>query len=1022
MLAEEELRDRLLASAELAALVGNRIFGGRAAQSAVLPLLVWKRISGSEDHALDGPAGLVRGRFAIDCYADTYEATVVIGAAAAAALQQNSPSLELYLDARQDFYEDETPKRFRRSLDFTSLEVPFVPFEPAPEPPLPATGTGSASLAPPVLAATGQVGAALPVEGLALSGVARVGQSITVTNPTGGSCFVQATHGPVETYYQPWRDLDLFQPEPAFTLLEDWLGLKLRVRVPILDVNGIPTGDSYVSNEIGPILHAVDPESEPGAQTVSTPAAFAAAAADAGVSTIVLAAGTIWDGATFPNAISGKRITTPQDNPAIIRDSFVRPTNWQNVTYEGMVHHHSRAWLMASVVNRDFCFEPTGGCNNLLVIAGKAYADDITEAEAKAVPPTLLQSPYRKPATPPADPLLPYTVDGTDGMTFTIEGFNVSVVPNAEIRGFWGRNMDRVLVKQVNHQARNVRAHGIYFDGLLLQNGSSGAGRIDGLALSGWLSIYDEIDATANSLGSGNAPHTDGAQRQGAGTATGYVFDRYVMVPGRTRAWADGLPGGGNGVMPSLITSAPMVSPRFRRCLWNCSGSVATYMANRDYQLDYVTSIPFSSETTSAARFNGFTAGNPYLNEGRVSRSLLGGPITSTLTAPSFYLRTKRAWSNIRSELDTYVRGAIDYRPDDLADLAIVSRPQPGYEGDGSLTATGHWKPLGALPATPVIAALAGQPGGFDLQITEVVGATAYRIRYRPTSDPLGPWEVSPEDVASPLFEIRGLGSTGREYEVQAWVETDDGVSNWSAPSLVLTENAVVPPFPAAGDVANIATETYSSGATNALTWQIFTDVSVPAHSVLAVAVGRDGTAPTSVIGADTAWSQAASSGVSGVRGSVFFFHNASGSPVLKSLQVDFNGSEQGTAVAAIFAVEPGATVVGLGSGQGSGSASSAHNPPSFNAGAIRKTLWMGVAVGDGNVAYSAAPSGFTAAPSTASAAFQGLTVRQGAGSASASTAVAFAFVEARTLDPTAFTAGGAVSWAALTCAFAQID
>lgn len=129
-LAETELRERLVDSTALAALVGGRIYGGRAAQNAVLPFVVWKRISGFAEHDLDGVTGLSSGRFAIDCYGATYEASVEVAHEAAKALQVNSATLELYLDSQQDFYEDDTPKRFRRSMDFTSLEVEAVPTDP----------------------------------------------------------------------------------------------------------------------------------------------------------------------------------------------------------------------------------------------------------------------------------------------------------------------------------------------------------------------------------------------------------------------------------------------------------------------------------------------------------------------------------------------------------------------------------------------------------------------------------------------------------------------------------------------------------------------------------------------------------------------------------------------------------------------------------------------------------------------------------------------------------------------------
>lgn len=129
-LAETELRDRLVDSTALAALVAGRIYGGRAEQNAVLPFVVWKRISGFAEHDLGGVTGVSNGRFAIDCYGATYATSVQVASAAAKALQVNSATLELYLDGQQDFYEDDTPKRFRRSMDFTSLEVEAVPVNP----------------------------------------------------------------------------------------------------------------------------------------------------------------------------------------------------------------------------------------------------------------------------------------------------------------------------------------------------------------------------------------------------------------------------------------------------------------------------------------------------------------------------------------------------------------------------------------------------------------------------------------------------------------------------------------------------------------------------------------------------------------------------------------------------------------------------------------------------------------------------------------------------------------------------
>lgn len=872
----------------------------------------------------------------------------------------------------------------------------------------------------------------LPPGGLSISGAARVGETITVTNTTGLSCFIQSTFGQVETYYEPWKDLDLIQPEPGFVIPEDWLGLKLRVRVPLLDpVTELPTGTSIVSNEIGPILHAVDPATEAGAEVVSTPAQLASAVSNPATSIIVLATNSEWEAADFPATIDSKRITTPQNSPAVIKNTLLRPTAWTNITWEGMVHYNQASWLETSSANRDWCFEPNqsgGTCDNILVIAAKVLTDNIDETTVKAVPPTLLQSPYRNNGLAP-NPLGPaYEANGTNGMRFVIEGFNLRLVPNVEVRGYWGRNMARVLMTRLTHKVRNVRAHFFYQDGLLLQGGSGSAvGGADGLALSGWLSIYDEADAKTNATGSGNGPHTDGTQFQGFGTSGGYTHDRYVTVPGNTRAWADGMgSGGGPGVMPALITSIPYPKPRIRRALLNTVGSIGLYMAQEDYQLDYVTHIPFGTTGGGAARFNGFNnlvPENLYRGEGRVSRSLISGNVFSQDTSSAFYQRIKQSNVNFGASVATYVKGTLSYRANDLADVALLSRPQPGYEDRGALTASGHWRPLGAFPSVPAISSIAPAPGGFDATITPVAGATAYRLRWRATGNVNGAWQVPSvaEETSSNVFAIRGQGSSPVELEVQAWVETVDGVSVWSGSSIVTTQAAIVPDFPAGGDVANITTATYASPGSNQLDWQVFTSLSVPAHSVIAVAVGRDGTANTTVIGSDTDWTQVATGGVSGARVTVFYFHNATGSPVNKSLQVAFGGSEQGTAISAIFPVTPGATIYAGGAGAGSGSASTAHNPPSFDAGAVRKHLWLVAAAGDTNVSYTSAPGSFTSSPTVASSAFTGLVSAPGATTSSASTGMAFNFIETQTVDPTSLIANNGVSWATVNCAFAEL-
>lgn len=66
-----ELRDFLLASSGIAALVGNRIFATQAAQRPNLPYLVFFTVTASETKAHDGPTGNEEYRIQIDVYSDT---------------------------------------------------------------------------------------------------------------------------------------------------------------------------------------------------------------------------------------------------------------------------------------------------------------------------------------------------------------------------------------------------------------------------------------------------------------------------------------------------------------------------------------------------------------------------------------------------------------------------------------------------------------------------------------------------------------------------------------------------------------------------------------------------------------------------------------------------------------------------------------------------------------------------------------------------------------------------------------
>lgn len=119
---EEKMRARLSGSAALVAIVGAKIYAGRAPQNTASPFVIWQRVSGFQDQVLDGLTDLVTGRFQVDCYAATYDDAKRMARAVAAAVQQNDGDLEAYLEGNRDIFDDDLPNFFRRSMDFMTME------------------------------------------------------------------------------------------------------------------------------------------------------------------------------------------------------------------------------------------------------------------------------------------------------------------------------------------------------------------------------------------------------------------------------------------------------------------------------------------------------------------------------------------------------------------------------------------------------------------------------------------------------------------------------------------------------------------------------------------------------------------------------------------------------------------------------------------------------------------------------------------------------------------------------------
>jgi hypothetical protein len=710
--------------------------------------------------------------------------------------------------------------------------------------------------------------------GLTIAGTARVGQVVTVTNPTPSwPAFVRVMYPGTEAYDQPFLDLDLDNPVPTFTLGEQHMGMMVQVCALELDANGLPTGVTAVSNTIGPVLHAVDPDLEPGAVVVSTPAALATAVAGA-APVIVLAAGTTWNAADIPNTISNKRITTPQNNPARISDSYMAPTEWTNVTWEGIPHWLSFTFLTTVTRSNALNLGPTSsGCT---IIAPRVICPNIDQATYQNVPANLLDSIYR----------------GGFGMRFTGLGLSVSSSPGATIRGYFARNV--YIALDLNHDTvcEHVRIHGWYFDCVrLIGNAPTGGGRLVGLYVSHCYGLYDEMDTNANAFGNGNAPHPDLIQVFNA-SSLDFTIDKVAYVIGNTRAHADGCTATGNPVNTNYISNTNVRRMRIRRALFGGSGAITGYFSIADYILDFVSqwSPGLSRGSTGSLRFNESTDQN-YQNDGMVSRSLLfTAPATQNLSTSAF-ITVEDTDSSISGAPSTRVFGSSAIRPDTLSQLALLLRPRPAFATQGAIAGTGHMRPLAAIPTAPTFS-VTPTAGGFNVSVTAVSGAESYRLWYRPTGS-TGAWGRAVQ--ASTSFVLLDLGSL-IGYDLRVSVRTPNGWSAWSpiTTATTLTDSAQ---YPASGVAANITMVQLPAAASSQLTWDALVNYAVPSGATALVVMGNDGTATVTESG-NVAWINHGST-VLGTshRIAQFSWFNDTGVSVNVNLTLTFSAAERATGV-----------------------------------------------------------------------------------------------------------------------------
>jgi hypothetical protein len=71
---EQACRAALIADADVAALVGTRVYPVIAPATADLPFVTWRRSGVQREQTLGGPMGMPTVILTVDCYATTYEA------------------------------------------------------------------------------------------------------------------------------------------------------------------------------------------------------------------------------------------------------------------------------------------------------------------------------------------------------------------------------------------------------------------------------------------------------------------------------------------------------------------------------------------------------------------------------------------------------------------------------------------------------------------------------------------------------------------------------------------------------------------------------------------------------------------------------------------------------------------------------------------------------------------------------------------------------------------------------------
>jgi hypothetical protein len=109
---ESGLRTILINDSTISAIT-TRCYPVMIPQSPVYPLILYTKISGMRDHALEGPSGMAHPRFQIEAWAETYDEAKGLSEAIRSALDGYTGTSDstyigsCLLDSERDIYESE---------------------------------------------------------------------------------------------------------------------------------------------------------------------------------------------------------------------------------------------------------------------------------------------------------------------------------------------------------------------------------------------------------------------------------------------------------------------------------------------------------------------------------------------------------------------------------------------------------------------------------------------------------------------------------------------------------------------------------------------------------------------------------------------------------------------------------------------------------------------------------------------------------------------------------------------------